>query len=68
MRHAAAIVIESETLQAKIVRGETVNHEDLVRVSNVLARLMRDLGVKGAGKPKDDVPDLRTFLASRAAG
>ncbi|WAP69306.1 hypothetical protein [Jiella pelagia] len=66
VRHAAAVVLESEGMQAAIVRGEAVNHEDLVRVSNVLARLMRDLGVRGTGKPPA-APDLKSYLGSRPA-
>ncbi|MEN3793371.1 hypothetical protein [Fulvimarina sp. MAC3] len=67
VRHAAAVVLESEALQAAIVRGEDVDHEQLVRVSNVLARLMRDLGVKGTGKQKEPGADLNAYLKSRNA-
>ncbi len=64
IRQAAAVTVESEKLQSAIVRGETVDHEQLVRLSNLQARLIRQLGIK-SGKA-DDGPDLAAYLGSRA--
>ena len=46
VRQAAAVTVESENLQSAIVRGENVDTEQLVRLSNVLSRLMNSLTVK----------------------
>lgn len=46
VRQLAAVTVESEKLQSSIVRGETVDHEGLVRLTNLHARLLKQLGVK----------------------
>lgn len=64
IRQAAAVTVESEKLQGSIVRGEAVDHEQLVRLSNLQGRLLRQLGIKPKGPSK---PDLAEYLRSRAA-
>ena len=46
VRQAAALTVQVETLQAKIVSGEDVNLEQLTRLSNVLGRTLQRLGLK----------------------
>jgi len=46
IKHAAALLIEAEVFQTAIVRGETVDLEQLTRLTNALARLLKVLGVK----------------------
>jgi len=46
VRQAAALTVQVEGLQSKIVAGEDVNHEQLVRLSNVLGRILHRLGMK----------------------
>ena len=48
IRQAAGLTVEAENLQRCIARGEAVNHEDLVRITRVLAMLMHRLGLKRA--------------------
>ena len=62
IRQLAAVIVESEKLQAAIVKGEAVNHEQLVRLSNLQARLIRQLGIKSAGSASSE-PDLAAYLA-----
>lgn len=45
VRQLACVVIQAEGMQASVLRGETVDAEQLVRVANLQTRLMRDLGV-----------------------
>jgi hypothetical protein len=49
----AGAVIQSEAMQAAIVRGESVDSEQLVRVANLVSRTMRELGL---GKVKAEAP------------
>ncbi|MBC6714698.1 hypothetical protein H9Q09_00670 [Aurantimonas sp. DM33-3] len=66
VRHAAGVMIQAERMQSAIVRGETIDAEQLVRLSNTLARMMKDIGVKAqAAKPK--APDLASYLGGRVA-
>ena len=62
IRQAAGLTVEAENLQRCIARGEAVNHEDLVRITRVLAMLMHRLGLKRA-KP---APSLLARLAESA--
>lgn len=53
IRQLASTIITAEEMQAKIIRGELVDAEQLVRVSNLQARLTRQLGLDDAdAKPK----------------
>lgn len=64
IRQAAACTIEAEDLQAKIINGEHVDPDVLVRVSNVLARSLSALGLKRSGKA-DQTPSLADYLATK---
>src|ERR1700721_2351979 len=46
VRQAAAMTVQVESLQSKIVAGEGVNLEQLTRLSNVLGRTLQRLGLK----------------------
>jgi hypothetical protein len=48
VRQAAALTVQVETLQTKIVSGEDVDLEQLTRLSNVLGRTLQRLGLKRA--------------------
>ncbi|NTG12678.1 hypothetical protein G6L05_02810 [Agrobacterium rhizogenes] len=50
VRQLAAVTVESEKLQSAIVQGKDVDHESLVRLTNLHARLLKQLGVKAYGK------------------
>ncbi len=62
VRHAAALTVQVEALQAKIVAGADVNLEQLTRLSNVLGRTLQRLGAKR--ERRDAMPDLATYLAA----
>jgi hypothetical protein len=55
VRQAAALTVQVEGLQTKIVSGEDVNLEQLTRLSNVLGRTLQRLGLKKS-KPKPTSP------------
>jgi hypothetical protein len=46
IRQAAAMTVQVEGLQSKIVSGEDVDLEQLTRLSNVLGRTLQRLGLK----------------------
>ncbi|MFZ0602436.1 MAG: hypothetical protein WAN05_13975 [Roseiarcus sp.] len=46
VRQAAALTVQVEGLQSKIVAGEDINLEQLTRLSNVLGRTLQRLGIK----------------------
>lgn len=67
IRQLATVIIESEKLQAQSITGETaVDHEQLVRLSNLQARLIGQLGLRQR-KADDTVPTLADLLARREA-
>src|SRR3984885_1469450 len=59
VRQAAAMTVQVEALQSRIVGGEEVNLEQLTRVSNVLGRTLQRLGLK---KPHRKQPSLADAL------
>ena len=64
VRQAATAQLQSEALQSAIARGERVDTEQLVRLSNLSVRLLTKLGLVKSGN-EDDGGDLATYLASR---
>lgn len=46
VRQAAALTVQVEALQSKIVAGEHVDIEQLTRLSNALSRMLHRLGVR----------------------
>ena len=65
VRQAASLTLQVEALQSKIVAGEDVDAEQLVRLSNVLGRTLARLGLKRPTAPKG--PTLEDYLARRGA-
>jgi hypothetical protein len=63
IRQAAAVAVEAEGLQAAIVRGETIDIDVLVRVTNVLARALAALGLKRGTGRQDTTPTLADIIA-----
>jgi hypothetical protein len=61
VRQAAALTVQIEALQSKIV-GEDVDTEQLVRISNVLSRTLARLGLKKPAPPRP--PTLAEVLRS----
>jgi hypothetical protein len=64
VRQAAALTIQVEGLQSKIVLGEDIDLDQLTRLSNVLGRTLHRLGLKKRAEPKLSVPE---YLARRDA-
>jgi hypothetical protein len=48
--HAATIALECEKMQAAQLGGEAIDLEQLVRLTNALGRIRKDLGAKAAAK------------------
>ncbi|MCF3638728.1 hypothetical protein LXM94_01920 [Rhizobium sp. TRM95111] len=72
VRQAAAVAIEAERMQTAILLGEDVDTDELVRISNVLQRLMNGLKAKAtiakAGLRTSSSNSLRDkLLANKAA-
>ena len=61
VRQVAALTVQTETLQSKIVAGEDVDDEQLVRLSNVLGRTLQRLGLKKPAPPRG--PTLGELMA-----
>ena len=66
VRLAAALTVHSEDLQAKIVRGEAVDEEQLTRITNTVGRALAGLRKKRVTRSAGG-PDLKSYLAERAA-
>lgn len=67
VRQLAGVMVESERMQAAIVRDEQIDREQLVRLSNLQARLIHKLGL-GKSKPAEDAPPtLHDYLSKRGA-
>ena len=61
VRQAAAMIVQSETLQSAIVRGEIVDSEQLTRLANAATRILSRLGLK---KPAEPTPSLADYLSA----
>ena len=46
VRQASAVIVQSERLQASILRGELADSEQLVRLCNSATRILTRLGLK----------------------
>ncbi len=56
IRQAAALTVQMEALQSKIVAGEEIDLEQLTRLSNVLGRTLQRLGLKRPpAKPRSPI-------------
>jgi hypothetical protein len=63
VRQAAALTVQSEKLQAAMIRGEAIDDEQMTRVANSLSRTLSRLGRKRANRKLLAVE----FLAERNA-
>jgi hypothetical protein len=66
VRLAAALTVQGETMQAAIIRGDTVDDEQVVRIANALTRALSQLRRKSRS-PKTAAPSLQDYLAKRDA-
>jgi hypothetical protein len=64
VRQAAALTVQVEQLQSRIVAGKDVDLEQLTRLSNVLGRTLQRLGLKKPAPPA--APTLKEYLAATA--
>lgn len=62
LRELAGLKFTLEQTQASVVAGDERAREDLVRISNLVARREREM--RSAGVPRDTTPDLADYLAS----
>jgi hypothetical protein len=76
MRHEAtraqvgsvvSLTLQSESLQARLARGETVDSDQIIRTANALRRAVKGLGLKPA-HAKASTPRLADYLASKRVG
>jgi hypothetical protein len=69
VRQAAALSVQSEKLQAAMIRGEAIDDEQMTRVANSLSRILSRLGRKRA-QAKPSVADniRRAYPAARVDG
>jgi|SRR5665811_1458852 len=67
VRQAAAMVVRSEAMQACIVRGETVDDEEMTRLSNAVTRTLNALHRKSRPKPRQNLADYLRDKAGAAA-
>jgi hypothetical protein len=66
VRQAAALSVKAEEQQAAIVRGDDIDPEQLVRLTNSLTRIMGKLGIRRARRERSPIPSLAD-LARRHA-
>lgn len=64
VRQAAGVAVQCEQMQSAIVNGDAVDPEQLVRLSNLLVRLLKNVGL-GPNAGRDDEPDLSEYLAGK---
>jgi hypothetical protein len=64
-RTAASLAVKSEAMQAEVAAGGEVDSEQLVRVSNSLARVLGKLGIKKQAPAPQTLADV--LKAGRAA-
>lgn len=65
VRQAASITMQNESIQAAAVRGEPVDAEQVVRLTNALTRVLSAL--KRHRKPKSTAPSLADIVARHRA-
>ncbi len=65
IRQAAALSVQSEAMQVQIVRGGDVDLEQLTRLTNVLTRTLKELGLQ---KRRPVAPSLADYLAAKNGG
>jgi hypothetical protein len=65
VRTAAGLAVEAARLQARVVRNEAVDHEQLVRVSNTLTRTLANIRRKSKTAAPTG-PSLADYLRTKA--
>jgi len=63
VRQAASLIMRAEQLQSAIVRGEQVDPDELIRLTNTVRRTLAAIAKREKPKP----PNLGEYLASRGA-
>ena len=66
VRHAAALTMQSEGMQRAAVRGEPLDAEQLVRVTNALTRTLNALSARH--KPRSTTPSIHDIAARHRNG
>jgi hypothetical protein len=66
IRQAGSLMVKLEDMSTKAVAGEEIDDEQLVRLTNVLNRMLHRLGLKKTAPPKGPTP-LAKFLAEKVA-
>jgi hypothetical protein len=64
VKTAASLAIQAELMQARIVNGEMVDSDDLIRLSSEARRILDAIGAK-ASKRKPSTLTLTEYLANR---
>lgn len=64
---AAAVIIRTEQLQVEITSGRQTDDSQLVRLTNAVGRLLKELTAQKAKRAKDGPSPLQQWLAARAA-
>jgi hypothetical protein len=59
VRQAAMACMCAEDLQAKYLRGESIDNQEIVRLTNAAARVLGQLGIKGRKRQTAHVPAWR---------
>jgi hypothetical protein len=65
VRSAAGLQLQAEQEQARIVRGEPIDPDTLIRLTGAARRILAMISAKAA-KRKPEVPSLQEHLAMRA--
>jgi len=64
IRQAAAVTVQAEAMQAAILRGEAVDPDQLVRLTNIQTRTLKELAA-GKRRAQKSAPTLREYLAGK---
>ncbi len=65
VQHAALLGVMAEDIESRWLTGEAVDPITLTTIANAQRRLFEAVGMKR--QPRDATPDLRDYLASKAA-
>jgi hypothetical protein len=67
VKQAAALVIQSEMMQAAIINGEPVNADELIRISSEVRRILDGLAEKAGKRKPAAVPNIHDYVAANYA-
>jgi hypothetical protein len=69
IKTAAGLSVQAELMQARIVNGEVVNSDDLIRLSSEVRRILDAIGEKaGKREPAAPVQSIHDIVAKHTAG